>query len=249
MKHDSVNHFGSPVCPDPVALLIDGENLSLQFADALLREAEAFGVPTVRRVYGKSEHIIGWGDEGYRLVQTKPGKNSADLLLCVEAMSLALRENFQTIIIASSDRDFSYLAEHLRELGHLVVGIGEKKAPVAFRKACSVFVEFILEQTTIEPAPAKSLISDFPPTKVIPLVREVLRHSTLYEGGGTFPFVERHLKRADGGFDSKRFGHEDLEKLLRAVGYFKIEQGLDGAVIVKDPHPKSRVTPAPHSAP
>ena len=141
MNQISTDFLQRPKVADPLAILVDGENMSLAFAKTLLKEAEAFGVPTVRRVYGKAEHIAGWENEGFRLVPTRPGKNSADLLLCVEAMSLALRESFQTLLIASSDRDFSYLAEHLRELGHQVVGIGEVKAPLAFRKTCSAFVE------------------------------------------------------------------------------------------------------------
>lgn len=126
---------------DPMALLVDGENLSAVYAEALLDIARQYGVPTVRRVYGKAEHIAGWEQEGYRLVPSRHGKNSADLLLCVEAMSLALREQFHTILIGSSDRDYAYLCENLRELGHEIVGIGERKAAGSFRKACSGFVE------------------------------------------------------------------------------------------------------------
>lgn len=133
----------------PVAILVDGENFRVDFAENIWREANVYGCPTVRRVYGRAEHISSWDNEGYRLVPTRPGKNSADLLLCVEAMALALREQFHTLIIASSDRDFTYLAETLRELGHCVVGVGEAKAPVAFRKACSTFIEFLPQSPNI----------------------------------------------------------------------------------------------------
>lgn len=126
---------------DPVAVLVDGENLSSDFAEAVLAIAKEYGTPTVRRVYGKAAQIAGWADRGYRLVPTRTGKNAADLLLSIEAVSLALRDSFHTLIIAASDADYAYLAEHLRELGHEIIGIGETQTGAGYRATCSVFVE------------------------------------------------------------------------------------------------------------
>lgn len=111
--------------PAPVALLVDGENLSKELAPDILREIDRFGKPRVRRVYGNMNAVSGWEDHGFRLCPTRPGKNAADMLLCVEAMALALREGFGTLVIASSDRDFSYLAEQLREGGEA----GDRRGP------------------------------------------------------------------------------------------------------------------------
>ena len=121
-------------------MLVDGENLPKELAREILREAARFGPVQVRRVYGNLNAVTGWEDQGFRLCPTRPGKNAADMLLCVEAMTLALREGFGTVIVASSDRDFSYLAEQLREMGKRVIGLGEAKAPASFRLACSTFV-------------------------------------------------------------------------------------------------------------
>ncbi|MFT4149053.1 MAG: NYN domain-containing protein [Paracoccaceae bacterium] len=142
----------SPVSRAAVALLVDGENLSKDKAAAVLMAARRHGDVRVRRVYGAANHIAGWEDAGFRLVATRPGKNAADMLLCVEAAVLALREGIGTILIASSDRDFSYLAEQLREHGVHVVGVGEAKAPKAFREACSGFI--LLGGDPPKPAPA-----------------------------------------------------------------------------------------------
>ena len=124
----------------PLALLVDGENLSKDRAPEILRLAARNGPPQVRRVYGNAKAVTGWEDHGFRLCPTRPGKNAADMLLCVEAMSLALRDSFGTLVIASSDRDFSYLAEQLREIGKSVIGIGDAKAPVSFRNTCASFL-------------------------------------------------------------------------------------------------------------
>ena len=223
---------------DPVALLVDGENISVVWAQTLLKEAKLFGVPTVRRVYGKSEHIAGWEQEGFKLVPTRPGKNAADLLLCVEAGSLAHRDRFHTLIIASSDGDFSYLTEHLRELGHDLIGIGESKTPRAFREVCTAFIE--LRQA------AASAGQIWPATKIIPKVRDILCFSMLDGNWGTAAFIGVHLRRTDPSFVATDYGHPTLEALLEGTGYFETKRSPDKVLVVKDPNPKQpKVTPSP----
>lgn len=222
---------------DPVALLVDGENISTVWAQTLLTEARLFGVPTVRRVYGKSEHIAGWEQNGFKLVPTRPGKNAADLLLCVEASTFALRDSFHTLIIASSDGDFSYLAEHLRELGHEVIGVGESKTPRAFREVCTAFIE--LRQA------AASAGQVWPATKIIPKVRDILCFSSLDGNWGTAAFIGVHLRRTDPSFVATDYGHKTLEALLEGTGYFETKRSPEKVLMVKDPNPKqSKVAPA-----
>lgn len=131
----------SPAPRPAIAVLVDGENLSKDLAPEVLKAARALGDPQVRRVYGNLNAVAGWEEHGFRLCPTRPGKNAADMLLCVEALVLALRDGQATLMIASSDRDFSYLAEQLRELGKQVIGVGEAKAPQAFRAACTRFLD------------------------------------------------------------------------------------------------------------
>ncbi len=206
----------TPVSLPPVALLVDGENMSKDFAEALLREAETFGIPTVRRVYGKSEHIMGWEDFGFRLVPTRPGKNAADMLLCVEAMSLALKQQFQTLLIASSDRDFSYVAEHLRELGHHVVGMGEKKAPQAFRKSCTGFVEMPTSSPIHEiPVEAKKAPSAVNKSKawIVKKIKAVIKESSDIEGWATIQSMGQLLSSKHG-IDLKDTGKDRWRPFL-----------------------------------
>jgi hypothetical protein len=158
----------SPARRPPLALLVDGENLPRDMAKRVLETASNHGTPQVRRVYGNLNAISGWEDHGFRLCPTRPGKNAADMLLCVEAMMLALRDGFDTIAIASSDRDFSYLAEQLRELGKQVIGLGTSKAPASFRWACTQFVTVAL------PAPAPAAPVSKPPKGIEAIVVEAV---------------------------------------------------------------------------
>ncbi len=125
-----------------VALLIDGENISVAFAGQILVRASKTAHPSVKRVYGNAAQITGWdAAPGFRLMHSGSIKNGADILLSIDAVHLSHTEQIDTFAIATSDQDFSHLAHHLRERGFQVVGIGEEKAPLAFRKACSTFHE------------------------------------------------------------------------------------------------------------
>lgn len=238
-----MNFASAPVPSLPMALLVDGENVSKSLAPRLLDIAADHGSPQVRRVYGAAEHIAAWSDYGFRLCATRPGKNAADLLLCVEAMDLALREGFATILIASSDRDFTYLAERLREAGKTVIGIGETKTPPAFRAACSRFVQ--LGATSPAPAPARAFL---PATKLIPLVRDVLTEATSEGRWCTANWIGSRLKKAHPGFDHRDYGEYALETKLQRLKYFAEHQADNGTRLFRDPHPLNPAA-TPHSAP
>lgn len=212
-----------------LALLVDGDNMSPTLAPQIMAEARRHGDPAIRRVYGKGEGIAAWDSEGFRLVPTRPGKNAADLLLSVEAVILALRDGIGTLVIASSDGDFTYLAAHLRELGQTVIGIGEAKAPAAFRAACTRFA-------VVAPAPEPAG-SRRPATQIIPVIRDILRHTSHDGGWAGMGWVERHLQQRDRQFDPKLYGHATTEALIRATRYFEVEEGESGPRL-RDPNPK-----------
>ena len=123
-----------------VALLVDGENLSHSHAGTLILKSAKYGALIIKRVYGNMTKLHSWDDApGFKTIHAGSGKNAADLLLAVEAMALMLTAQADVLVIASSDGDFSHLAQHLTERGLWIVGIGEAKAPPKFRKSCSNF--------------------------------------------------------------------------------------------------------------
>ena len=124
-----------------VALLVDGENLSVETAGFLITTAAKSGTLTIKRVFGAVTRLGGWtAAPGFRVVHVPPKKDAADLALSLEALELALTGHVDEIVIATSDRDMALVALRLAELGVPVTGIGEAKAPEDFRKACRKFV-------------------------------------------------------------------------------------------------------------
>jgi hypothetical protein len=68
------------------------------------------------------------------------GKNSTDSALIIDAMDILHGDLVDAFCIVSSDSDYTRLATRLRESGHFVMGVGEKKTPDAFVKACDRFI-------------------------------------------------------------------------------------------------------------
>ena len=170
----------SPPCPR-VALLIDGDNMSHSHAGALINISIKYGALTIKRVYANMTNHPGWDDApGFKSVHSGKGKNATDLLLAVEAMSIMLTGQAETLVIASSDRDFSHLAAHLTERGHTVIGMGEAKAPAHFRKSCTDFVEIGTVTKAGAPSPstalppAKPAVSQARPDALVRKVRDII---------------------------------------------------------------------------
>lgn len=89
---------GAPFQSAPLALLIDGENVSAEYAVALLAQAGTCGGVTIRRVYGNWAHptMHRWQEiaSHYGLTTLHApyltaGKNATDIKLVVEAMELS----------------------------------------------------------------------------------------------------------------------------------------------------------------
>ena len=123
-----------------VAVFVDGDNISVDHADAIRRIATQMGCPDILRVYGNASLLPGWQAAcGYRLIHSGTGKNATDLLLAIKAIELVLSSSFNIVLIPSSDGDFTRLALRLRERGLHVIGVGEAEAPAMFRGACTSF--------------------------------------------------------------------------------------------------------------
>jgi len=158
MMDDSGDFSPSARTGSKAALLVDGENISQEFAARMIHEAQELGQLVVCRVYGNVKLLPHWdAAPGFRFIHSGAGKNSADMMIVIDALDFAHSGGVTCFFIASSDGDFAHLARHLRERHFQVIGLGEAKAPAAFRMACTQFIE--LKSPRLPPVP-----SAVPPT-------------------------------------------------------------------------------------
>lgn len=168
----------------PVALLIDGDNISSELTAPILAEAGKFGGVTIRRVYGNwatpsmqswQQVALYYGLEQRHYEQVATGKNAADIALVVEAMDLLHSRDIRHFCLVTSDSDFTPLVRRLRTAGCIVIGIGKPPVPPSLSQACTLFVstEQLLfplspKKTPANTASSKKLPND-PPLSPSPL--------------------------------------------------------------------------------
>ncbi len=229
-----------------IALLIDGDNAAPKRLAAILEEVSKQGTITIRRIYGDwtTQGMSGWKEllnsNAIQPVQqfayTK-GKNSTDSALIIDAMDILHGELVDAFCIVSSDSDYTRLATRLRESGLFVMGVGEKKTPDAFVKACErfIYVENLDVQEAGPGAGAAASTSGkergkrststakAQPVKLSQngeLMRKLRKAFNIAKGEeeeASLSLIGQALRRLDPGFDPRSYGHASLSSLVNAL--------------------------------
>ncbi len=226
------------VAPPPVpslAVLIDADNTSPDWAEAIFEEVATLGEASVRRIYGDftNPQLRGWikklehfGVLVHQQFAYTKGKNSSDIALVIDAMDLLHSGRFQGFVLVSSDSDFTRLASRIREEGLDVFGIGKQQTPEAFRKACKrfIYVENLM-QTDTEPGPGKAATAapKQPPSKAVPLIRAAMRGQD-DEDWIPLSVIGNHIHAANPDFDARTYGCAKLSDLLEKTGLFEVDR-------------------------
>ena len=144
------------------AVLIDADNIAPKYIKTILNEIANNGIATYKRIYGNwtSPNLASWKDVllensivPMQQYDYTTGKNSTDAAMIIDAMDILYSGYVGGFCLASSDSDFTRLASRLRESGMNVIGMGEKKTPIPFIKACDQFkfLDAIYENTQSSP--------------------------------------------------------------------------------------------------
>lgn len=241
-----------------LAVLIDGDNAQPRAIDSLLADIARFGVATVKRIYGDftSPGNARWKETLYKHA-IKPvqqfaytsGKNATDITLVIDAMDLLYARRFDGFCLVSSDSDFTGLALRIREEGLLVLGVGERKTPEAFRNACH---RFLLTDAELSPAaptskdastetstPPAMPRQEPPPASNGETPKHALPKAALLQalaqacddsGWAHLGSFGSYLGKLQPGFDSRRYGFSKLSNLVKGKpDLFLIREAPSGA--------------------
>ena len=232
---------------DSLAVLIDADNTSPGFAQAIFHEIVRLGEASVRRIYGdfSGPRLASW-DEAIKSLailqhqqrSNTTGKNASDIALVIDAMDLMHKGRLDGFCLVSSDSDFTRLAQRLREEGMMVYGFGEQKTPEAFRHACNrfIYVENLLESGTEEkkgagtPADTPAQKKD-PPRKARKLIASAIGDPD-GDGWANLGNVGHRIQGEQPDFDPRSYGCPNLSTLVEKSGGFDIRRD-QGAVYVR----------------
>lgn len=208
-----------------LAVLIDADNTSPKWTRAIFDEIAAMGEASVRRCYGdfSSQQMNGWskvqaefGLVPHHQPANTVGKNASDIALVIDAMDLMHSGRFDAFVLVSSDSDFTRLASRIREQGLDVFGIGARKTPDAFRKACKRFIYLEnLGGAEAEGAPPKAT------GKNLSEARDLLFKAmdSLDQDSDWFALgrLGQQITTANPDFDTRSYGHKKLSDLIGAI--------------------------------
>jgi uncharacterized protein (TIGR00288 family) len=221
-----------------IAVLIDADNTSPKYAEALLDEVAKYGTPTIKRAYGDfgSPRLGGWTKElnkqAIRAMHQHAfttGKNSTDSALIIDAMDLLYADNVEAFAIVSSDSDFTSLVHRLRESGKTVYGLGRERTPSSLQNACDKFIglELLGAEDDHEDAPDETSIDPAPKANPQSVLTKAVNATVGDDGWANLSAIGSHIRRSQPSFDARAFGHAKLGELVAAQPY--LETRADGA--------------------
>ena len=231
-----------------IAVLIDADNTSPKYAEAILDELAKFGTPTIKRAYGdfSSPRLSGWTRElntrAIRAIHQNAfttGKNSTDSALIIDAMDLLYANNVEAFAIVSSDSDFTSLALRLRESGKVVYGLGRKRTAVSLQNACDRFIMLEVLGTDQSGAGAGEVDVDddeetddevtgeetVPQLNLQSALTKAVNATADDDGWTTLSAIGNHLARSHSSFDPRTYGHGKLSSLVADQPYLETRQG------------------------
>jgi uncharacterized protein (TIGR00288 family) len=148
-----------------MAVLIDADNAPRKSLKSIMEEIAVYGNPTIKRIYGDwtLPNMNSWKQSLLENAITPiqqygytTGKNATDSAMIIDAMDILYAGQVEAFCLVSSDSDFTRLAVRLREAGKTVIGLGERKTPGAFIKACDrfIYIEILNENKRRQQKPA-----------------------------------------------------------------------------------------------
>ena len=230
-----------------LAVLVDADNSSPQWAEAIFEELASLGEASVRRIYGDFSRpaMKGWSDRLAALAlvphhspANTVGKNASDIALVIDAMDLLHSGRFDGFVLISSDSDFTRLASRIREQGLDVYGIGQQKTPEAFRKACKrfIFVENLIAAPEEEPDPKASrekAAKKLAASEAVPLIEAAMRAIGEDEEWYSLGQIGQFIIAANPDFDSRTYGSAKLSDLVAKTGKFEMRKGEGNQTVVR----------------
>ncbi|QWC00389.1 NYN domain-containing protein [Mycoplasmatota bacterium] len=225
-----------------IALLIDAENISPNYIEIIIDEANKYGKINYRRVYGDwtTPQLNPWKQKmnefGLTPVQQyayTSGKNSSDFTLIIDAMDILYSGKVNSFCIVSSDSDFTKLVTRLREDNMFVFGMGESKTPISLVNSCETFsyLDKMLSSYDIEDKGSKrksvktttdTVVQETNKTSITPLrkikleLKNMINSNTEDDGWAYWSLIAQLIQKKYPGFHPRNYG-----KNMRPVEFFE----------------------------
>jgi hypothetical protein len=241
--------------PPLLAVLIDADNISAKYAEVMFDEIASLGEASIRRIYGDfaGGGPQGWSKDKLANLAIVPhqqfayttGKNASDITLVIDAMDILHSGRFDGFVLISSDSDFTRLASRIREQGLDVFGIGMRKTPAAFVKACKrfIYVENLIgtpppppqpkPRDRIKPEPGEAETLELNPEDPAKLVIRAMDAINQEDEWYTLGQIGQFISAANPEFDTRSYGKKKLSDLVAELKRFEMKRGPGNQFMVR----------------
>lgn len=219
------------------AVLIDADNVSSKYTPFILNEIANDGIATYKRIYGDwtcSTHAT-WKtvllEHSITPIQQyayTTGKNATDSAMIIDAMDILYSGSVDGFCLVSSDSDFTRLAARLRESGMTVVGMGEKKTPQPFVKACDKFryLEVLASEeheAVDSPEPSGSKSQEMTDIRTIRrAIATIITENSDEDGWAMASQIGNALTKRYPDFDVRNFNFKKFTPFIKSLGMFDV---------------------------
>jgi len=215
-----------------VAVFIDAENISAQYAKQILSTASDYGDVIIKRAFAdwSSPAMKSWNDNISSLALKQEqqraavkGKNASDISLTVNALIALFEKNIDVFCLASSDSDYTGLVQELRERGKVIVGFGTTHQTTdVFVNSFTEFIYLDKEKETVN-----KLSKDR-----IEVLRNIIEALIEQNGKAFCSNIGKEMRNKYSDFIPKNFGYKGVNDLIKsnlaAIGNYVVEVGPDG---------------------
>jgi len=202
------------------------------YIEKIIDEANKYGTLTIRRVYGDwtTPQLNPWkvkiNEFGLTPVQQYAytrGKNSSDFTLIIDGMDILYKDKVNAFCIVTSDSDFTKLVTRLREDNMFVFGMGESKTPISLVNSCETFAyldkmvspeveekeekEEKTEVKIVDPKKNVKSISSITPKRRITLeLKNIIEENAEEDGWAYWSLIAQLLQKKFPGFHPRNYG-------------------------------------------
>lgn len=206
-----------------IAVFFDCENVSSKYVSDIFDELANYGEVTTRQAYKdwSSKHNKSW-DEQLQKFAIKPihttsnvsSKNVSDFQIVIDVMNTIYTSKVDTIVLVSSDSDFTGLVIEIKSKGFEVIGFGENKAPASLRNAYSKFIEL----------PIKNKAHVVDKTNILHILKDAVHKTKLDNGYSLVSQIGSYLINKNSSYNAKNYGSNTWGDIFkRYTQHFEID--------------------------
>ena len=239
-----------------VAVFIDGENISAKYASRIVEEASNYGDVIIKRVFADwtNQAVSPWKEavsknslKAEQQFNAVKGKNSSDIRLIIDAMTILFEKNIDVFCLASSDSDFTSLVQELRERGKVVVGFGRQQTVQEFVNAFSEFIyldEKIAVEAKMPVEKSEQKVQEQPllARKKMKALSEIIDRLIEENGKALYSQIGLEMRNKYSDFVPRNYGYKTMKPFMAALmkDKYQIKTEADGTSLYLVPLAKKK---------